>query len=215
MGFLFWTRLRNYLITGLIVILPVFVTAWVLLAIFRFWDGLAGRYLGEVLADYHMPAIPGLGVLLTLILLLIVGMLSTNMIGRRLIAWTDTFFARVPVARTLYTSTKQMVDAVIRPDQRAFQQVVLVEYPRRGVYSVGFITGEVPQDKITGLPSDMVEVFVPSTPNPTTGWFLMVPRDDIIMVDMSVEDGMKLIVSAGVLGPNGRNHSQGRPTGGQ
>jgi len=205
-------RLRNYLLTGLIVILPVFVTAWVLLAIFRFWDGLAGRYLGEVLRDYHIPAIPGLGVLLTLLLLLIVGMLSTNMIGRRLIAWTDRFFERVPVARTLYTSTKQMVDAVIRPDQRAFQRVVLVEYPRRGVYSIGFITGEVSRDTIGGLQSDMVEVFVPSTPNPTTGWFLMVPPQDITVVDISVEDGMKLIVSAGVLGPNGRNHNSGNRT---
>lgn len=188
-------RLRNYFITGTIIIFPLFGTVYVLVLLFRTLDGI----LGGLIQRYAGISVPGLGLVATLALVLITGLVGTNFIGRRFIAAGERILERIPIARSVYVTLKQVIDSFVSQDRNAFKQVVLVEYPRKGVYSVGFLTGAAREEaQITGG-QKMLNVFLPSTPNPTTGWLLLVPEDQIVPVDLSVENGLKLVISAGMV----------------
>jgi len=195
-------RLKTYFLAGLIVILPAAVTVYALVVLSRFFDGLLSRIL------YYVPAIgpllaavPGSGLVVTAVTVVVIGMVTTNVIGRRAVGYWDRLFLGVPIARGIYNSTKQIVDAFLAQGNSAFQQVVLVEYPRKGMFALGFLTGEMKGEVTEVTQSDLLTVFVPTTPNPTSGMLVLVPRDEVRRLDMPVDDGLKLIVSGGVYRP--------------
>ena len=188
--------LRRWFITGLVVLLPLLVTVWALSFGFNVLDGLWRSLLAYLLGYY----VPGVGALLTVTLTVAVGAVATNVIGRRLIGWGERLLARIPVVSTVYTTTKQIVDMLAGEQKTAFQRVVLVEYPRRGMYSLGFLTAATaPGPAQEAVGEEMWSVFVPTAPNPTTGWVAMVPKSQCRVVDMSVEEAFRYIISGGVL----------------
>ncbi|MEW6524480.1 MAG: DUF502 domain-containing protein [Bacillota bacterium] len=190
-------RIRTFFVTGLIILIPVAITVFFLRFLFTMADGflrpLVGRMLGR---DY-----PGLGVLVTLALVLATGAVATNYLGSRIIRGAEAIILHTPFVRGVYTTAKQIVEAFVNAANTPFRRVVLIEYPRRGLYTLAFVTsdsrGEV-QDKTN---EEVVNVFVPTTPNPTSGFFIMVPRSQLIRLDMTVDEGLKLVVSGGMIAP--------------
>jgi uncharacterized membrane protein len=192
--------LRRYLMAGLAVSLPILVTFIIIRWLIELSDSalalLPHRLQPDTLFGAH---IPGVGVVLALSVLILIGALTTNMLGKHLMRWVDALLARVPVVRSIYGAMRQLMDAVLGKGSKAFRQVVLVSFPQKGQWTIGFVTGE------TSLPvpgeSPKVAVFVATTPNPTSGWLLFVSESELIPLDMSVEDGMKVVVSGGMLAP--------------
>lgn len=195
--------MRKYLIAGLLVWMPLGITFLVIRAIVGFLDNtlllLPEAYQPDNLLGFH---IPGLGVLLAVILVLATGMIVANLLGRRLVSAWESLLSRIPLVRTLYAGVKQIMEAVLATDAKSFRRVLLVEYPRRGIWSLGFMTtdqlGEVQQK----TESDVIGVFVPTTPNPTSGFVLMIPEHEVIYLDMPVEQGLKMIISMGTVVPD-------------
>jgi uncharacterized membrane protein len=197
------STLRKYLIAGLLVWLPLAATVFVIGLLIDLLDRtqllLPPEYRLEKLIGY---SIPGSGVILAIIVLLITGVLAANLFGRRAVALWEKILNRIPLVRTVYNSVKQISVTVLASDSKAFRRVVLVEYPRLNAWSMGFLT----RDNITidseRLNGDLAAVFVPTTPNPTSGYIVMLPRQDIVELDISVEDGFKYIISMGVIAPD-------------
>ncbi len=189
--------LRRYFITGLLVIIPIWGTYLVLSALLRFLEG----FLGSSLKDFGRFYIPGMGIIALLFLILLVGILTTNFVGRKImVLWEDTM-KKVPLVRNVYSVFKHVVDAVSLQGEEHFRRVVLLEFPREGMYSIGFVTG-ITRGEVQNLTEErVINVFVPTTPNPTTGYFLFVPESKLISLSMSVEDGMKMIISGGLYTP--------------
>ncbi len=195
-------RLKTYFLAGLIVILPAAVTVYALVVLSRFFDGLLSRALFYVPAIGPILAVvPGSGLVVTAVTIVIIGMVTTNVIGRRAVGYWDRLFLGVPLARGIYNSTKQIVDAFLAQGNSAFQQVVLVEYPRKGLYALGFLTGEMRGEVLGRTKTDLLAVFIPTTPNPTSGMLVFIPKGEVERLDMPVDDGLKLIVSGGVYRP--------------
>lgn len=192
-------RLRGYLFTGLLVLAPSAVTIWVFYRLLNFMDNILGRYLRFEFFDYHR--IPGLGLLATLILLTIVGAVAARFGAGPLGKFWDRILTRIPGVGILYGSTKSLGEALLSPGERAFQRVVLIAWPLPGVYRVGFITGKAPAEVARRLGEDVEVVFVPHTPNPASGFVHYVPKSQVIYVDWTVEEGLKVIVSGGVVQP--------------
>ena len=194
--------MRKYVIAGLLVWMPLGITFLVIRAIVGLLDRtlllLPEPYQPDNLLGMH---IPGLGVLLAAILVLTTGMIVANFLGKRLVVAWEHFLARIPLVRSLYAAIKQIMEAVLSTDAKSFRKVLLIEYPRKGVWSLAFLTsdnlGEV-QAKTRG---EVISVFIPTTPNPTSGFIIMVPKDEVIELDMAVEDGLKMIISLGVAVP--------------
>ena len=195
--------MRKYLIAGLLVWKPLGITLLVVRAIVEFLDKslllLPDAFQPDRLLGFN---IPGLGVVLAVVMVLVTGMIMANLLGRRLVVFWESQLARIPLVRTIYSAIKQIMEAVLATDAKSFRKVLLVEYPRKGVWSLAFMTsndlGEV-QDKTI---ANVISVFIPTTPNPTSGFVLMVPESDVIELDMSVEEGLKMIISMGVVVPN-------------
>ena len=194
--------MRKYVIAGLLVWMQLGITFLVIRAIVGLLDRtlllLPEPYQPDNLLGMH---IPGLGVLLAAILVLTTGMIVANFLGKRLVVAWEHFLARIPLVRSLYAAIKQIMEAVLSTDAQSFRKVLLIEYPRKGVWSLAFLTsdnlGEV-QAKTRG---EVISVFIPTTPNPTSGFIIMVPKDEVIELDMAVEDGLKMIISLGVAVP--------------
>ncbi|MDR7419412.1 MAG: DUF502 domain-containing protein [Armatimonadota bacterium] len=189
-------RLRTYLIAGFLVVLPVGVTVLVLVAVFRFLDSL----LGPIFRVFGVE-IPGLGLLSGIGLILLAGFMASNMLGRRVVEAFDWLMLKIPFARTIYAATKQFSDTVLLQNRAAFREAVLIEWPRQGLYSVGFVTGETRGEAQAKTTERVVNVFIVTTPNPTTGFLCLVPESQVIPLEMSVEDALKLVVSAGIVTP--------------
>lgn len=191
-------KLQTFFVTGLIVLTPVVITFYVLYWLFEFVDGILGPILARVLPF----KIPGLGLLIILLLVLLTGLLAANFLGRRLIAFAEGFLMRTPVVRSVYQTMKQIIDALLQQNQSAFKRVALVEYPRRGSWAIGFVTSEMVGEiaERAGCPAAL-NVFVPTTPNPTSGMLVIFPPEEVTLLDMSVEDGLKLVISGGVIVP--------------
>jgi uncharacterized membrane protein len=191
------TRLRRYLVTGLLVITPVWGTYLILKALLVSLEGV----LGNLLRTYTSFYIPGLGIVALVVLLLTVGMFATNIVGRRMVTWWENALTRVPVVKTVYQVIKSVVDTLSIQNRSQFSRVVLVEFPRKGNYSIAFVTG-ITQGEIQQITTErLVNVYVPTTPNPTSGYFLLIPESEIIPLTMSVEDGMKMVISGGMYTP--------------
>lgn len=189
--------LRNLFLSGLLVLVPLAATLYIVFTIFHWADGLLGDYIEARLGVN----LPGLGVLVTLAIILLTGLAATNILGRQFILYGESVLLRMPVARSIYGTVKQIMEAFVRNEQDAFKRVALIEYPRKGIYSLGLVTGVSRGEVQSRTQEEMVNVFVPTTPNPTSGYLLLVPRDQITFLDMSVEEGMRLIISGGVVTP--------------
>ena len=194
--------LRKWLFTGLLVIVPGMITLWVLQWIVGLLDQtlliLPEAWHPDRLLGIH---IPGFGIVLTLGILLLVGAAASNFAGRKLVQWGDALISRIPVVRSIYSSVKQVSDTVFSESGNAFRTAVLVQWPREGVWTVAFVTGAPSGEVAAYLRDEFVSVYVPTTPNPTGGYFVMVRKSDCVELDMSVDAALKYIVSMGVVAP--------------
>jgi len=195
------SNLRAYFFTGLAVSLPLFGTCYILYILFAFTDSLLGRFINAYLKNKLGFSIPGLGLLLFIFLIFFAGVLAKNLFGKSILRWVERSIIRLPLIKQIYPPLKQIVDFFFSSKELVFKKVVLVEYPRKGLWSLGFITNEgLPKAK-EYLNLDLINVFVPSTPNPLTGYFILAARQDAVLLDISIEDALKIIVSGGVLNP--------------
>lgn len=213
----FGARLRTWFLTGLVVAAPIWITLYVASG---FVD-LVDNYVAELIPARYNPqdilpfSIPGLGLLIMAILLTLTGFLTANFIGRRALSMAENFVNRMPVIRTIYGGLKQIFETAITQSERSFTKAVLVEYPRKGLWAIAFVTsdskGEVGAKTGRGAAKmhdsewqtePMVNVFLPTTPNPTSGFLLFVPKRDVIELDMSIEDAAKMVISAGMVTPD-------------
>ena len=196
------SALRKWLFTGLLVIVPGVITVWVLHWIISTLDQTLNLLPAQWQPDYLLGLhIPGFVVLLTLVVLLSIGAIASNFVGRKLVSWGDALITRIPVVRSIYSSVKQVSDTVFSDSGNAFRTAVLVQWPREGVWTVAFITGSPAGEVARYLRDEYVSVFVPTTPNPTGGYFVMMRKSDCVELEMSVEAALKYIVSMGVVAP--------------
>ena len=193
---------RRYLIAGLLVWIPLGITLWVLKVTVELMDEtlllLPVAWRTESLFGFH---VPGLGILLTLGILLATGALAANFFGRKLLAYGDTVLGRIPIVRSIYGGVKQISDTLFSPEGKAFRRAVLVRYPHPGTWTVALVTGTPEHEVASILGQDQISVFVPTTPNITAGFFLIVPRSETIELDMTVDAALKYIISMGVAEP--------------
>jgi uncharacterized membrane protein len=195
--------LRKWLLAGLLVILPVVVTLWVLEWIISTLDKtlliLPTAWHPDKLLGVH---IPGFGALLALAILLVLGALASNFVGNKLLTWWHSLLNRIPVVRSIYSGVKQVSDTLFSDSGNAFRKAVLIQWPREGVWTIAFVTGTPGGDAAKHLSEDYLSVYVPTTPNPTGGYFVMLKASDCIELKMSVDDALKYIVSMGVVSPD-------------
>ena len=196
------SKLRKYLVAGLLVWVPLVVTfllvKFVIDVVDRTLVLVPAKFRPENLIGYE---IPGLGLVLTLLLMLLTGMIVANLFGRRLINGWEDLLSRIPLVRTIYSSVKQVTSTIFSDSSQSFREVVLVEYPRKDAWMLAFVTGDGPKAFQKKLNQSLVNLFVPTTPNPTSGFYVMVPARDVIRIDIPVEVGLKMILSAGVINP--------------
>jgi len=196
--------MKKYLITGLLIWIPLVITIWVLKLVVDMLDQtLLLLPLGlrtESWLGFH---IPGMGVLLTLLIVVLTGVVTANFIGQRLVQFWHEILHRIPVVSSIYSSVKQVSDTLFSSSGEAFRKALLVQWPHEGMWTIGFLTGAPGGDVINHLHGDYVSVYVPTTPNPTGGYFVMLPRKDVIELEMSVDTALKYVISMGVASPNG------------
>jgi uncharacterized membrane protein len=195
--------LRKYIIAGLLVWLPLAATIVIISFVIDILDGtillLPPEYRPEAVLGF---SIPGFGVVFAIAVLLLTGMLAANLLGRRLVSFWEAILSRIPLVRTIYNSTKQIATTVLTSEGKSFRKVVLVEYPRKDTWSMGFLTNEHIVVESNKVGRQISAVFVPTTPNPTSGFIIMIPKEDIIELDITIEDGFKYIISMGVITPD-------------
>ncbi len=189
--------LRNTFIAGLVIALPIGLTIFILQTMFIWLDGL----FAPVARRFTATPIPGLGIVSTVLIVFVVGMFVTNMLGRTFVAFGENIVARIPLLRTVYYGAKQFLQSMTVKERQAFKQVVMVEYPKRGSYTLGFVTGETAGEIQKNFSEPVLNVFVATTPNPTTGFLLLVPKKEVILMPISIEDAIKMVVSGGILAP--------------
>lgn len=194
-------HLRNYFLTGLFISIPLVVTILLLIWAFNQTDAI----LGGLIYRIFKVRILGLGLITLLLLITIIGLLAHNYLGRKLIAFGENILHKIPILSKIYGTAKQITETLTKADKNSFRQVVLVEYPRKGIYSPGFLTSDAPcgVNAITGR--RLLSILIPTVPNPVTGYLIFVPEEDVIVLDMSIEEGFKLIITAGVIQPK-ENH---------
>lgn len=195
--------MKKYLITGLLIWIPLAITLWVLDLIVGTMGQslllLPPQYQPQALFGHH---IPGLGALLTVLVVLVTGVLASNILGQRLVRFGEKMVSRIPVVKSIYNGVKQVSDTLFAPGGQAFRKALLVQYPREGSWTIAFLTGQPGGDVANHLHGDYVSVYLPTTPNPTSGFFLMMPRHDVVELDMSVDEALKYVISMGVVPPD-------------
>lgn len=185
-----WQSIKRRIFAGLLAIVPIAVTFWILKLLFTFFDGFAAPILKSIGIE-----IPGLGIILTLVIVFLLGLLVTNVLGKTLFKWGERILAKLPIVNTIYKTIKQITSAFSGSTVKSFQQVIFMQYPRIGLWTMCFVTNESQNE--TG--EEFYHVFVPTTPNPTSGVFIIVPKRDVVHPNISVEDGLKAIISGGIL----------------
>jgi uncharacterized membrane protein len=201
---------KKYLITGILVWMPLAVTVWVLLWVLGLMDGLFSWLL--TLSQAVLPAamsdgieslrrVPGLGVVFLLVVLWLTGLFVANIFGQWWLQQWNTLLHKIPIVRSVYSSVKQVSDTLFSSSGNAFREAVLVQYPRQGSWTIAFVTGAPSGEVASHLGTPHVSIYVPTTPNPTSGFFLMMPRADVVALDMSVDEALKYIISMGVVAP--------------
>jgi uncharacterized membrane protein len=195
-------RLRRYLVTGLLIWVPLVITLWVLNLIVSTMD----QSLELLPAALHPQnlfgfRIPGLGALLTVLVVLLTGLAGSNIIGQRAVILWERMLSRIPFVKSIYNSVKQVSDTLFAPSGQAFRKALLIEWPRSGMWTIAFLTGKPGGDVVQHLPPDCVSVYVPTTPNPTGGYFVILPRSSVVELEMTVDEALKYIISMGVVAP--------------
>lgn len=202
--------MKKYLLAGLLVWLPLALTVWVLTSVLGLLDGVFGWFISATQAVLPQSAtapletlrhIPGLGLVVTLAALLLTGIFATNIVGQWWLRQGSRLLNRIPIVKSIYNSIKQVSDTLFSSSGNAFREAVLVQYPREGAWTIAFVTGRPGGEAAQHLPGDYLSVYVPTTPNPTSGFFLMVPRRDVIELAMSVDEALKYVISMGVVAP--------------
>lgn len=200
--------MRRYLIAGLLVWVPLGVTLLVITTLVDLLDRvlllLPPEWRPDALLGVH---IPGLGVLVSVTVVFVTGIIAANLFGRQLVALWESLLARIPLVRSIYAAVKQLTETMFSSSGQSFRKVLLIEYPRRGLWTLAFQTGTDVGEAQAKTGQDVINVYVPTTPNPTSGFFLMVPRADVIELEMSVDDGLKMLISMGVVVPPARSGS--------
>ena len=194
--------MKKNFITGLLVLVPLFITVWVLKTLI----GVMDQSLLLLPPEWRPQAqlgreIPGIGAVLTVAIILVTGLIATNFFGKRILMLWEALLTRVPVVKSIYSSVKQVSDTLFSDSGNAFRQALLVQYPRQGSWTIAFLTGKPGGDVANHLQGEYVSVYVPTTPNPTSGFFLMMPKSEVIELHMSVDEALKYIISMGVVAP--------------
>lgn len=194
--------MKKYLITGLLVLVPLVITIWVLKSLI----GIMDQSLLLLPEEWHPHTlfgrdVPGFGVIVTFVIVITTGVIATNFFGMQLILLWEKLLNRLPVVKSIYSSVKQVSDTLFSDSGNAFRKAVLVQFPREGAWTIAFLTGTPGGDVANHLRGEYVSVFVPTTPNPTGGYFLMMPKADVVELDMSVDEALKYIISMGVVAP--------------
>lgn len=199
-------RLRNYFLTGLVIAAPLSITIYITWTFVGWVDAWVKPWIpARYNPDHYLPfTVPGFGLIVAIILLIVLGATTANLFGRTVIAYGEMLLDRMPLVRSIYRGLKQIFETVLSQTNQSFQQVGLIEYPRQGLWAIVFVAtstkGEL-QTRIGGDEQDILSVFLPTTPNPTSGFLLFVPRDEVVMLDMSVEDAAKAVISGGLVTP--------------
>ncbi|HPR05276.1 MAG TPA: DUF502 domain-containing protein [Denitromonas sp.] len=194
--------MKKYFVTGLLIWIPLAITfmviAWIVSTLDRILLWIPEHWQPKVLLGLD---IPGIGVVLTLLIILLTGLIGANVLGQRLVLVWEALLARIPVVKSIYSSVKQVSDTLFSSSSHAFRKALLVQYPRQGAWTIAFLTGKPGGDAARHLSGDYISIYVPTTPNPTSGFFLMVPRADVIELEMSVDEALKYVISMGVVTP--------------
>jgi len=190
--------MKRYFITGLLIWIPFAITVWVLSLIVGTLDSIL-----LLLPESFQPAyrIPGLGFVLCLLILFLTGVVAQNIIGKRLFAFSEYVMRKIPIVNSIYNSVKQVSDTLFSSSGQAFRKALLIQYPRKGLWTIAFLTGKPGGDVVNYLPGEYLSIYVPTTPNPTSGFFIMVPAEDVYELDMTVDEALKYIISMGVVAP--------------
>ncbi|EYC52549.1 membrane protein [Hylemonella gracilis str. Niagara R] len=205
-------KFRKWLLAGLLVLVPLIITLWVLNWVIGTLDQTLGilpvAWHPDNLLGFH---IPGLGVIFALGVVLGIGAMASNIIGNRLIAWGNALVQRIPVVRGIYSGVKQVSDTLFSEKGNAFRQAVLVQWPRPGMWTIGFVTGAPGGELVKHLQGDYLSVYVPTTPNPTGGYFVMLKASDCVVLDMSVDAALTYVISMGVIAPGAKTPGDAEP----
>ena len=202
----FWGHVRSTFLRGIGVMIPLGLTYWFFQALLNAVDGILRPHLEEWIGRQ----VPGLGFISMIVLILLVGLLTRNLIGRLFLAWFENLLRTIPFVRSVYSAIKDLVSAfAIGGKSKTFRQVVMTQYPRSGLYCIGFVTNEMPCTMPDGRRIDFLNVYIPNPPNPTSGFLVLIPREEAITLNLSIEDGLKLVLSGGIVIPEkltGRNY---------
>ena len=196
-------RIRGYLLAGILVTAPITITVYLTYLFLTFIDSKVAKLLPDDWYEmlYGETTVPGIGLILALAFFVCIGWFATNFLGRIFIKLSEYVVDRMPIVRTIYAATKQVFETIMASKSNAFREVVMLQYPREGIWSVGFVTGTSKGEIQDHTAQETVNVFLPTTPNPTSGFLLFVPKKDVIYLEMTVEEGIKMVVSAGMITP--------------
>ena len=203
----FFSKFRGYFLTGIVVTAPLGLTIYLAIIFVNFFDN---KLRDLIPVQYHYDKIlpiqiPGIGLIVVFLLLTFVGFLTAGLIGRYIIKLGERIIQRLPIIRSVYGALKQIFESVLASSSESFREVVLVEYPRRGIWAIAFITGITKEEVQNITDNEMVNIFLPTTPNPTSGFLLFVPKDELIQLNMTVEEGIKMVISGGIVTPKDKN----------
>lgn len=191
---------KKFLLAGSLVWVPIIATLWIVNILVGLFDKLFTiiplKYQPSTLLGMH---IPGISILFAVIVVLLTGVLVTNILGNKIMQWSDEFFRHIPFVGSLYSTIKQVTQTLMASDGKSFRQVVLIEYPREGLWSIAFLTSDVSDEINQAADSELVSVFIPTTPNPTSGFLILAPKDKVKNLEMSVDEAFKIVVSLGTL----------------
>ncbi len=198
----FKNRIKTYFLTGLLASVPLTLTVYILTFIVSSLDRFVGflplRYHPDTYLPFH---VPGIGLVGTFFIILLIGLLTRNIIGKKMISSGEKFLEKIPLVRNIYLPIKQMIEAIFLEKSDSFNRVVLLEYPRKGIYTIGLVTGVTQGEIQAKTAKKMINIFVPTTPNPTSGFYIAVPEEDVFDLNMTVQEAFKLIISGGVVAP--------------
>ena len=194
-------KIRRYFATGFLISLPVFITLYFIYIIFRFIDGIFGKVINFYIMRHLGFSIPGVGIIISLIIVFAVGFTAANFFGKRIMQALEGWFLKFPFIRQVYPAAKQIVDSFISKDSPAFKKVVLAQYPSKGIWAIGFLTNESFKEANEKTGRELLHVFIATTPSPLTGYLALIPKEDVRYLDMSIEEGVKLIIPGGIVKP--------------
>lgn len=205
------SKIKSYFITGLLVVVPLYITVYVFTLIVGMMDSVFNILPALLRPHTYLPFnIPGMGLFFTIFGIFVVGVFAQNLAGKRLVGLSEKFLAKIPFLRIVYNATKQFMETFLDKGHQGFEKVVLFEYPRKGIYVLGFLTGRTSGELKGKTKGDTLSIFLPTTPNPTSGFYVIVPAKDVIKMDMKVEDAFKVIMTGGIVVPD---HPSGMPAG--